>query len=328
MALLLAACGKIIPSKQQEQEALRVRTMVVHAQQVGTNSRYVGTIEACRETPLSLQTTGRVIAIGPKNGAYVRKGQMILCVDSTQAVNTLRMAQATLQHARDGYDRTHKVHERGVISDQQMVEIESQYAQAQAMHAAAKQQLEECTLRATCDGVINGLEIEIGQTVIPGTKLCTIMDMTHFHVRFTVPEKEMNALGDGGVVECAAMEQQWPIRIIERGVKANTITHTYEAVAEIIGVTEGLMAGMVATVMVNNGLKEKEDIIIPAACILLKPEGHTVWVKEQGRAVRRLITIDGYQADGVRVADGLQEGDSLITEGYQKLYNNCPVENQ
>ena len=50
-----------------------------------------------------------------------------------------------------------------------------------------------------------------------------------------------------------------------------------------------------------------------------------MWVIEQGAAVRRGIVTAGYQADGVRVSEGLQAGDSLITEGYQKLYNGCKV---
>ena len=85
------------------------------------------------------------------------------------------------------------------------------------------------------------------------------------------------------------------------------------------------MSGMVAVVKMQNSEAKEEDIVIPAKCVLLKPEGPTVWVIEQGAAVRRGIVTAGYQADGVRVSEGLQAGDSLITEGYQKLYNGCKV---
>ena len=33
----------------------------------------------------------------------------------------------------------------------------------------------------------------------------------------------------------------------------------------------------------------------------------------------------GYLADGVKVSSGLQAGDTVVTEGYQKLYNGCNV---
>ncbi len=303
--------------------------MVVMPQDGSTASRYVGTIEPAQTTPLSLQTTGRVVSVEVKNGQLVQVGQTILKVDDTQARNALQGAEAALQHAQDGYDRVAAVHEKGVVSDQKMVEISSQLEQAKSLYEAAKQQLEECTLTAPCDGVVDGLEAVNGQTIIPGTKLCTILDVSAYSVRFTVPENEIGSLADKGTVECAAVGAVLPITVTEKGITANAVTHTYEVVARINGRAEGLQSGMVATVKLKGErLKDEGDIVIPAKCILLKPEGHTVWVMEKGTAVRRAIEIDGYRADGVRVASGLTIGDTLITEGYQKLYNGCKVENE
>ena len=307
--------------------------MVVAPQENGAVSRYVGAIEPARRTPLSLQTTGRVVEIAVKNGQRVQQGQTILAVDNTQALNALRTAEASLHHAQDGFDRVSKVHEKGVVSDQKMVEIESQLAQARSLYEAAQQQLRECTLTAPCDGMIDGLNMEIGQTVLPGTTLCTILDMNAYSVRFAVPEAEMikvkgERLKVKGEVEVNAVDMTFPIEVKETGITANPLTHTYEVVADVKGGANVLMNGMVGVVRIQNSefRIQNSNIVIPAQCVLLKPEGATVWVVEDGKAVRRIITVDGYQADGVRVAEGLQEGDQLITEGYQKLYNGCAVD--
>lgn len=327
----LALCALMACTRQTNQEftqtPIKVKTLVVAPQAGSATSRYVGTIEPTHETPLSMETTGRVTAINVKNGERVRKGQVLLTVDNTQALNALQGAKAALQHAQDGYDRVKKVHAKGVVSDQKMVEVESQLTQAKSLYAAAKKRLEECTLKAPCDGVVNGLTIEQGQAVIPGAKVCSILDITGFNVRFTVPEAEIRDLGKTGEVECAAVNAVFPVTISEKSVAANTVTHTYEVVAHITGGTDVLMTGMVGKVKLKvEGLRFKDEgIVIPAKCILLTPDGHTVWVVEDGIAVRRAIVIDGYQADGVRVKSGLQAGDTLITEGYQKLYKDCKV---
>ena len=328
--LFLGSCAKH-DSAQREQAPIKVKTMVVAPQENGAVSRYVGAIDPAHSTPLSLQTTGRVVEIAVKNGQRVTQGQTILAVDNTQALNALRTAEASLRHAQDGFDRVSKVHDKGVVSDQKMVEIESQLAQARSLYEAAQQQLKECTLTAPCEGVIDGLNMVVGQTVLPGTTLCTILDMRAYSVRFTVPEAEIGALPDKGQVVCEAIHAELPITITERGITANPLTHTYEVVADIKDKAEGLKAGMVAVVKLkanSQQLTASQNIVIPAQCVLLKPEGATVWVVEDGKAARRLVTVDGYQADGVRVTEGLQEGDQLITAGYQKLYNNCPVENE
>lgn len=305
--------------------------MVVVPQSDAATSRYVGTIEPVRKTPLSMQSTGRVVGIHAKNGQRVQKGQKIVEIDNTQAMNALQGAEASFKHAQDGYNRVQQVHEKGVVTDQKMVEVESQLTQAKALYDAAKQRLNECTLVAPCEGVIDGLSVEKGQTILPGVTVCSILDITGYSVRFTVPEAEIRVVGSGkqvkGTVECTAVDALFPIVITEKSVTANPLTHTYEVVARIQGGADVLMAGMVGKVTVSNGVVSNSDatIVIPAKCILLKPEGHTVWVAEQGKAVRKNITIDGYQADGVRVKIGLQQGDTLITDGYQKLYMGCRV---
>lgn len=329
VACLFFSCAQH-ESTQHEQTPIKVQTMLVTSQAVSATSRYVGAIEPAQETPLSMQTTGRVVAVHVKNGQRVKAGQVIIDLDNTQALNALKGTEAALRHAQDGYDRVSKVHDKGVVSDQKMVEIESELQQAKSLYAAAKQQLAECTLKAPCEGVISGLEAVTGQTILPGTTLCKLLDVTGFSVRFTVPENEINNLGKRGTVECAAVDKVFPITLTETGIVANALTHTYDVVARIEGGADVLMTGMVAKVQIKNQKSEitNTDIIIPAKCILLKPDGHTVWVVEDGKAARRLVTVDGYQADGVRITEGLQEGDQLIIAGYQKLYNGCAVENE
>ncbi len=325
MALVITACSSREHAARQ-QAPLKVQTMVVTSGTYGSSARYVGAVEAVRETPLSMQTPGRVTQVLVKNGERVNTGQVLLTVDDTQARNALTSADAALRHAQDGFDRVQQVHAKGVVSDQKMVEIESQLAQAQAMFDAAQKQLDECSLVAPCEGIVQGLEIEQGQTVLPGAPLCSLLDVTGFSIRFAVPEAEIKDLAPTGQLYCAAVDKTLPVQVIEKEMKANALTHTYDVVAKIEGGVDVLMAGMVGVVTISDErLAMKGEFVIPAKCILLKPEGATVWVKEDGKAVRRLVTVDGYQADGVRITAGLQAGDSLIIEGYQKLYNNCKV---
>lgn len=321
-SLALMGCSKL-EYKQTESQPLRVNTMVIAEQKNNAVARYVGTVEPAKETPLSLQTAGRVVSVNAKNGQHLRKGQTILSVDNTQALNALESAEATLRHAEDGYNRASKVHDKGVVSDQKMVEIESQYKQAKTVYAAAKEQLKECTLTAPCDGVLSGLDVAVGQTIIPGTKLCSVLDVSGFTVRFTVPEAEVGNMSDQGEMECAAVNMTFPVTLTSKNVTANALTHTYDATARINGGKDVLRTGMVGIVCLP--VLRSEAIVIPARCVLLKPEGATVWLKVDDRATRRAITIGGYEADGVRVLGGLQAGDVVIMDGYQKLYEGCKI---
>ncbi len=325
--IVLCSCAKI-ERKAKEPAPIRVETIVVQPQAMQTSSRYIGTIEASRETPLSMQSAGRVTETGCRNGERVRKGQVLLRIDSTQAGNALRSAEASLRHAEDGYNRAKQVYAKGAVTDQQMVEIESKLTQAQSMVETAQRLVEECTIYAPFDGVVSGFDITVGQTVSPGIKLFSLLDLSSLIVRFGVPESEINSISNGrGEIEVPAINSVLPIRITEKSVSANPVTHSYSVTAEISGGTRELMPGMVGKVTVGNQQKNANtgEIIIPAHCVLLMPQGPTVWVIEAGKAARRDIIVDGYLANGVRVKEGLQAGDRLVVEGFQKLYKGCQV---
>ena len=328
LSLLLCCACAHRENSAKELPALRVKTMGVASQAGSARSRYVGTIEPVHETPLSLQTAGRVLSIHARNGERVRQGQVILRVDSTQAVNALLSAEAALHQAEDGFERVKQVHGKGAVTDQKMVEVESQLVQARSLCDAARRQVQECELVAPCDGVVSGLDVAVGQTVMPGLQLLTILDLTAFQVRFTVPEAEIGRIRNGqtGEMDCAAVQRTYPVRLTDKGLTANRLAHTYDVTARIEGGQEVLRPGMVCKVRLKAGdTIAAADIVIPGKCVLLKPEGHSVWLKENGRAVRRPVSIGGYQANGVQILDGLHIGDSLIVEGYQKLYNDCQV---
>ena len=65
---------------------------------------------------------------------------------------------------------------------------------------------------------------------------------------------------------------------------------------------------------------------MPANAILVNEDGRFVWVAEEGRATRRNITISGYSGSGVIVSEGLQAGDVVIVEGYQKVSEGMKVD--
>ncbi len=328
--LFLSSCAKIERS-QKDVSPVKVVTQVITPQAYEASFHYVGTIEAAQETPLSMQSAGRVLAVNYKDGDYVRQGSVLLQIDSTLALNTYHSAEAALRQAKDGYERACQVYAKGAVTDQKMVEIESQLAQAEAFCQAAAKQLEECRLIAPCDGLLSGLNVQVGQTVVPGVRLCAILDVAAFSVRFTVPETEVGRvhLHQPGVMECAAADASSPIVVTEKSLKANPVAHTYEVTARIQGKTRTLMPGMIAKITLTSDTSDTthqaQMVVVPARCICLMPDGPTIWMVHQAAAVRRPIIIDGYQADGVRVLSGIGFGDTIIVDGYQKLYQGCPI---
>lgn len=326
LCVCASSCSKI-ERTAQEVKPIAVEIQVVGQGEYTPSSHYVGTVEAIREVPLSMQSAGRVTEVRAKEGNRVQRGQVLLRIDSTQAVNALHSAEAAYRQAQDGYERAQQVYDKGAVTEQKMVEIESQLTQTRSLYELAKQRVRECTLLSPCDGVLSGMHVEVGQTLAPGMRIAYVLDLSGYSICFAVPENEIGtvAVGQRGEMECSALDRRFTVEVSEKNMKANPLAHTYEVKARVLGQTGGLMPGMIANVALEHNATADASIIIPARCVLLQPNGATVWLAKEGRAQRREITVGGYKAEGVEVTEGLTVGDTLIVSGYQKLYKDCRI---
>ena len=328
--LCLMGCDKLPINKKPQYE---VKPLKVEVQTIGDMTHvnthtYVGRIEEASSVPLGVQTAGQVTAVYVKKGDRVRAGQELLRLDDTQAKNALQVANATLQQAQDGYTRAGQVYREGGITEQKMVELSSQLEQARSMEAMASKSLSDCVLRAPNSGVIGDCRAKVGQVIAPGLAAITLLDMDGYNVAFDVAEGDIAAIqtGDSGRVLVEALgKQEWTIRVVEKNLLANAIAHTYTVKAMLVNPTDDykqqLLPGMVSKVWLTS--QSVSGYFVPFECVQTLPSGKSVWVVQGGIAFRRQVEIGQFTSGGVIITKGLHEGDMVVTEGYQKLYNGA-----
>ena len=335
------SCGRKAGKPAQTVAPIPVQVLVVGEQTSVAQHTYVGTIEEERRVPLSVETGGQVLEVACRMGERVQKGEVLLRVDSASAIDAREAARATLRQAEDAYRRVTEVHGAGGVTEQQLIEVETKLAQARSMAAMAERRVENCVLRSPSDGVVGEVHVAEGQMLSPMTPAMMLYIVDRLYVTFSVPESEVAeiAVGDMGSMEVPAIEQgakfvpncresqepstSFPVRVVEKGMKANALSHAYPVRAEVLK-KDRLLPGMVGKVRMQ-GL-QSEGVVIPAACVQVTTEGKSVWVvQEDSTAVRRRIQIGQYVPNGVLVTDGLQTGDRVVTDGFQKLYKGAKV---
>ena len=331
LPLLLYVSSCNFQSKnQQEIKPIPVGTLTITEQKQINAHAYVGKMKENASIPISSTIGGTVTHLYVANGNQVKKGQALLVIDSIQAYNSLQIALATLQQATDGYQRAQQVFEQGGVTEQKMVELRSQLQQAQSMLAIARKRLDDCTIMAPCDGIVAECDLQIGQNIAPAVPIMTLLDIQEYNVAFDVPEKDIStiSIGDNGTMSVEAIHvSDIPIRVTEKNLIANRLSHTYTVTATLTHATASikrqLLPGMVGKIQLQT--QAVEGIIIPATCIHTQTHSTMVWVVHNGKAMRRQIEVGPYTADGVLVTSGLSVGDVIITSGYQKMYNRAPV---
>ena len=325
--VLLAGC-----SKKKKYSYLTDKPLPVEIEVVGESSRlvedtYVGEVRPMTDISLVFPYGGQITGIYVKSGDRVKAGQLLATVDSTQAKALMESANALYAQAQDGYNRLRPLHEQGGISDVKWVEMETNLEKARSMAISSRKRFEDCNLRASQAGIVNMRSIDAGQYVGFGQPIGSLMDMSGYCVEFTVPESEVGRMTAGQPVKvlAPALGKEYAGKITEKSLTATQLAHTYRVKAEVTSpeAVNHLLPGMVCRVIVTQ--RQHTGYIISAGCIQTQQRGHSVWVLRNGRAERQMVKISDFVENGVLVSDGINLGDTIVSKGYQKMYNGAAV---
>ena len=291
---------------------------------------FVGVVEEREATAVSFTGMGVVRRVLVSEGQAVSRGQLLAEMDDTQARNLLSGAEAAMAQANDALQRYSQLHDAGSLPEVQWVEVESKVAQAQSQLAVAKKNLADCRLTAPVSGIIGRKLVGAGETALPSQAVVTILDVTSVKVKVSVPEAEIGSITDRTPatvsVEAAAVTATGGR--IEKGVVADALTHTYDVRVNVANPGRRLLPGMVASVQFDNSPDAAAaGLTVPVTAVQKQAGGSLfVWtVDADGSARRTPLQLGATVGNRVVVASGLQPGQRVVTEGYQKLSEGTKV---
>ena len=291
---------------------------------------YVGVVEEREATAVSFTGMGVVKRVLVSEGQTVGKGQLLAEMDDTQARNLLSGAEAQMTQANDALERFKMLHDNGSLPEVQWVEIQSKVAQAQSQLEVAKKNLADCRLVAPVGGIIGIKLIGAGETAIPSQAVVSILDISTVKVKVAIPEAEVGAINahTPTSIQVGAINKRYQGSLIEKGVQADALTHTYDIRIHVANSDRKLLPGMVASVrFISDGSQAIGSKMIPVTAIQKNTDGSLfVWtVGKDSTAHRTTVTMGQTQGNYVNIIDGLSIGDRIVTEGYQKLSEGTKV---
>ena len=328
-AVLVGSCGQ--KKEQSEKAPTRVKTQVVSPGLVDNAQTYVGIVEESEATAVSFTGMGVVKRMLVNEGQAVSRGQLIAEMDDTQARNLLTGAEAQMTQANDALERFKMLHDNGSLPEVQWVEIQSKVAQAKSQLEVAKKNLADCRLTAPVGGIIGKKLVGAGETALPSQAVVNILDISTVKVKVSVPEAEIGSIHGNTPtsIKVEAIDGSYQGGRIEKGVEADALTHTYDIRINVANNDRKLLPGMVASVrFVSEGSQAISSKMIPVTTVQKKADGSLfVWTVDQKKktAHRNTVTIAQTQGNYVLVIDGLNMGDRIVTEGYQKLSEGTKV---
>lgn len=317
------------PKTGSPQRAVPVKTLTVTHDTRAASRDYIGVVEEESASALSFQVQGHVQQIGAKEGQRVGQGELLAALDTRNLQSVHDGALASLRQAEDAMKRLQMLYDNQSLPEIQYVEAQTKLQQAKSMEEVARKNLEDSRLTAPFSGIVGRRQIEAGENVMPGQPVLTLLRTGTVKVRIPVPENEIASVKSGSraLITVAALDgKRFEGRTSEKGIEADPVAHTYEARIPLANASGELMPGMVCRVRLL-GEEARPAVVLPNRAVQVAETGERfVWKVEDGRAVRTSVQTGELSESGLVVTGGLEEGDRVICEGYQKVSEGTPVE--
>ncbi|HZF16428.1 MAG TPA: efflux RND transporter periplasmic adaptor subunit [Steroidobacteraceae bacterium] len=287
----------------------------------------LGTARANEAIEVTAKTSNLITAIRFKEGQAVRRGEVLVELDGTQATADLAQAQAALVESKSQYDRSVELIATKALSQSQLDQIVATLRANEAKVAASASRLGDTIVRAPFDGHVGLRRVSVGSLVNPGTIMTTLDDTSRIKVDFSVPESQVSVVRPGLAIRAATTA--YPGRSFD-GTVASVDTRV-DPVSRAFGVRaivpngEGLLKpGMFLTVRIVES--SKDAIVVPEQALLPEEGKQFVYVVVQGKVDKREIRIGRRRPGEVEVLEGLAAGENIVSEGADKLRPGMSVQ--
>lgn len=351
---ILAGCGEANNAQRGGQAPLVV-TQDVTVIDYQPSKSYIGRIEAVEDTNITAQISGYLKARHFEEGQMVEKGQLLYSIEPSSfeaqvasAKAALAQAKAALKKAELDHTRGKNLLPRGSISQSEFDALTAALLGAKAELEAANAQLKLAEvnlsytqIRAPFSGRISDTKVSTGDLVSPSSGvLTTLVSLDPVHTSFSVSERERLAMGmdqvkGDGSAESNRVEVQLELengqffehlgKLDFLGNRIDTKTGTIAMRALVPNPEQKLLPGQ--HIKVNLRDKNTKDVIvIPRRAVQTDLEGDFVMVMAEGSvAERRNVELGPQVEQGIIIREGLEQEDTVITQGLQRVRNGVEV---
>ncbi|MBI5501463.1 MAG: efflux RND transporter periplasmic adaptor subunit [Deltaproteobacteria bacterium] len=345
VALLAGACesgeAKAKPGGRGAPPPVPVKVAQAERRSVPLDVAALGTVTPIQTVAVRPRVAGPILEVLFAEGQEVRAGDVLFRIDPRTFEVALAEQEARLARdrtqlglARTQAGRARAMVQRDLVAREQLDEARTNVALIEATIAvdevailAARLELEFTEIASPIDGRTGSLLATAGNLVSPTSPdpLVTIVQLRPIYVAFAVPERELagiRARQAAGALRVTArppggQTKEGELTFLDSSV--DPATGTILLKATFVNADGALWAGQFVDVTLTLG-EIRDAVVVPAAAVQTGQRGRFVFVvKPDGTVENRPIALTRIDEREAVVAEGLQGGETVVTDGQLRL---------
>ncbi len=286
-----------------------------------------GPLEALLEADLAANASGRVVATFVERGQTVRKGQVVVRLDTRlaglQAAASRAQAdvsEADLARERRECDRITQLIAAGAVAqaeaDRQMARCQVAERSAAAQRASSRvsaQVVSDGRVVAPFAGHVAERLVEVGEYVRPETRVITLVQLDPLRVKIAVPEAHLSALVLGRPVSLrvpAYPGRTFVATVTRVSPAVRAQTRDVVAEAEVANPDHVLLPGMFASAELEIG--ERALPTVPRTAVVERDGQPHAFVLVDGRIEERAVQVAPAIGDRLPIVRGVAPGELVV----------------
>ncbi len=286
---------------------------------------------------------GQVRALFVQEGQFVKKGQLLLKIDDaivrqqvTASRQQLEGIKTQLGFAKNLYQRQKNLWEQGIGTEVQLItaktnveSLENQLKSAGEQVKVAVEQLNTTNVYSDVNGIADIVNIKVGEIFQGMTAMgpqIKIVNTSNLKVVTNIPENYLTRVHKGSVVEISIPDANKKITSAISLISQSIDATSRGFIAEAKIPADPALKPNQSAVMRILDYSSANAIVIPVNTVQSDETSKYVYLLSKlsnGKTVakKQAISIGEVYGDNVEIKTGLRNGDQLITEGYQNLYD-------
>ncbi len=349
---LLSACGREAPAPATAGAGApppAVGVLTVSSGSVPLATELPGRVEASRTAQVRARVTGIVQKQLFREGSDVKAGQALFQIDPAPYQAALASAQAALAKAQANQvqaaalvTRYRPLREAKAISEQEFVNAQAGQAQAEADMAAARAAIQTAQLNVGYATVTAPIAGRVGRALVTegalvsqteATQMALIQQTDPVYVNSTQSVADLRRLRQALASGRATAPASVPVRIVlddgtELGrpgkllfsdVSVDATSGQVSLRAEVPNPDLQLLPGMYVRVRLAQA-QLTQAALLPQQAVTRSAQGDTVLVVgPDNKPSARPVRLGGSSQGQWIVLEGLQPGERVVAEGFQKM---------
>ena len=299
-----------------------------------------GSLSFNQKANLASESSGLIKKIYFDEADLVKKGQVLLEIDSRVLDANIKAIQASikeatysLEKAKLDFKRYEVLLKKQSVSQQkydefyfQKMGLEQKLISLESSLLALSIEKEQKTLRAPFSGYITQREVEVGEWLNKGTTVALLVNPYKVDITIHLPSTYITKARRGKVIDVSINNKTYKAKVLGALLTGNEKTRTFPLRLRLLKSKDRFFDGMQVTLTLEKS--STSNVLLVSRDGVIKRFGKDIiFIVQDNKAKMVTVKVLGFQGNKAAIfALELKVGDEVVTKGNERLIPNQDIQ--